>query len=123
MGEDLAYCCPLTSTGDKHAGRVGMGNHAGVDQRLVIGEFVHLCRLGLAVENQRAAKSRAVHHLDVLEVGLPPKENLQPLFDLKKSWGDEFVVPVTKGRAFNHDAAPEGAIWASCPRCISVIEG
>ena len=60
----------LATARDEHRLRLGVGNHARLDQRFVIDELIHCSGLRLAVEDQRPSEGVAVVDFDFLKRGL-----------------------------------------------------
>ena len=69
--EDLPEGGPLTAADDQAGLRAALGGqHAGVDERLVVDEVFRLARLDAAVQDQHLAVGRRLHDLHVLELRL-----------------------------------------------------
>src|SRR5439155_1266728 len=71
VAKDLAKGGPLAAADDQaRLGRVIAGQHARVNQRLVVDEVFRLAGLDPAVEHQQLAVGGGFHDLRVLELGL-----------------------------------------------------
>ncbi len=95
MGESLPQRAAFTAATDENADRIGMHQHRRLHQGLMVNMLVPLGGLGLAVQDQTAAKGPGFQHLHVLIGGPAGKQDLLYPEHHRQVGIDGFQKPLT----------------------------